>query len=107
MDFDKKQFKDKEYYSVLNSSFKIPTCYGIEVKAGFDNNDGVYLNPQNTVPESGFDVAWIAVPIAQGLFINQRMADLRKAKAQIRLSQSERDLECIQVIYDASIAYFN
>ena len=53
VDFDKKQFKDKEYYSVLNSSFKIPTWYGIEVKAGFDNNDGVYLNPQNTVPNQG------------------------------------------------------
>jgi outer membrane protein TolC len=107
VDFDKKQFKDKEYYSVLNSSFKIPTWYGIEVKAGFDNNDGVYLNPQNTVPNQGLTSLGIAVPIAQGLFINQRMADLRKAKAQIRLSQSERDLECIQVIYDASIAYFN
>ncbi len=107
VDFDKKQFKDKEYYSVLNSSFKIPTWYGIEVKAGFDNNDGVYLNPQNTVPNQGLTSLGISVPVAQGLLINQRMADLRKAKAQIKLSQSERDLECIEVIYDASVAYFN
>lgn len=107
VDFDKKQFKDKEYYSVLNSSFKIPTWYGIEVKAGFDNNDGVYLNPQNTVPNQGLTSLGISVPVAQGLLINQRMADLRKAKAQINLSQSERDLECIEVIYDASVAYFN
>lgn len=107
VDFDKKQFKDKEYYSVLNSSFKIPTWYGIEVKAGFDNNDGVYLNPQNTVPNQGLTSLGISVPVAQGLLINQRMADLRKAKAQIKLSQSERDLECIEVIYEASVAYFN
>src|SRR5215217_1035106 len=40
VDFSKKQFKDKEYYSILNSSFKIPTWYGIEIKAGFDNNEG-------------------------------------------------------------------
>lgn len=107
VDFDKKQFKDKEYYSILNSSFKIPTWYGIEVKAGFDNNDGVYLNPQNTVPNQGLTSLGISVPVAQGLLINQRMADLRKAKAQIKLSQSERDLECIEVIYEASVAYFN
>ena len=25
-DFDQKQFKGKDYYSVFNSSFKIPTC---------------------------------------------------------------------------------
>jgi outer membrane protein TolC len=42
IDFDKKQFKDTEYYSILNSSFKIPTWYGIEIKAGFDQNEGYY-----------------------------------------------------------------
>ena len=55
VDFNKKQFKDKEYYSILNSSFKIPTWYGIEIKAGFDNNEGIYLNPENTVPNQRID----------------------------------------------------
>jgi outer membrane protein TolC len=107
VDFDKKQFKDKEYYSILNSSFKIPTWYGIEVKAGFDNNEGIYLNPQNTVPNQGLTSFGISVPLGQGLLINQRMADVRKAKMQVQLSQAERKLEAIAVLYDASVAYFN
>ena len=107
VDFSKKQFKDKEYYSILNSSFKIPTWYGIEIKAGFDNSEGVYLNPQNTLPNQGLTSLGISVPLGQGLFINQRMADLRKAKMQIQLSQAERKLQAIAILYDASIAYFN
>lgn len=107
VDFSKKQFKDKEYYSILNSSFKIPTWYGIEIKAGFDNNEGIYLNPENTVPNQGLTSLGISVPLGQGLFINQRMADVRKAKMQIKLSQSERKLQAITVLYDASLAYFN
>ncbi|MEA9411416.1 TolC family protein [Flavobacterium sp. PL02] len=107
VDFSQKQFKDKEYYSILNSSFKIPTWYGIELKAGFDNNEGVYLNPENTTPNKGLTSFGISVPIGQGLFINQRMADVRKAKIQIKLSESERKLQAIAVLYDASIAYFN
>lgn len=107
VDFSKKQFKDKEYYSILNSSFKIPTWYGIEIKAGFDNNEGIYLNPENTVPNQGLTSLGISVPLGQGLFINQRMADVRKAKLQIKLSQSERKLQAITVLYDASLAYFN
>jgi outer membrane protein TolC len=107
VDFSKKQFKDKEYYSVLNSSFKIPTWYGIEIKAGFDNNEGIYLNPENTVPNKGLTSLGISVPLGQGLFINQRMADVRKAKMQMQLSQSERKLQAIAVLYDASLAYFN
>lgn len=107
VDFSKKQFKDKEYYSILNSSFKIPTWYGIEIKAGFDNNEGIYLNPENTVPNQGLTSLGISVPLGQGLFINQRMADVRKAKIQMQLSQSERKLQAITVLYDASLAYFN
>ncbi|OAB28011.1 Outer membrane protein TolC [Flavobacterium fryxellicola] len=107
VDFSQKQFKDKEYYSILNSSFKIPTWYGIEIKAGFDNNEGIYLNPENTVPNQGLTSLGITVPLGQGLFINQRMADVRKAKMQIQLSQAERKLQAIAVLYDASLAYFN
>jgi outer membrane protein TolC len=107
VDYDKKQFKDKEYYSILNSSFKIPTWYGIELKASFDDNQGYYLNPQNTTPTAGLTSFGISVPLGQGLLINQRMADIRKAKMQIELSQSERKLQAISVLYDASLAYFN
>lgn len=107
VDFDKKQFKDSQYYSLLNSSFKIPTWYGIEVKAGFDNSEGIYLNPQNTLPNQGLTSLGINIPLGQGLLINQRMADLRKAKIQIQLSQAERKLKAIEVLYNASVAYFN
>ncbi len=107
VDFDKKQFKNSEYYSVLNSSFKIPTWYGIELKAGFEQNEGVFLNPENTVPNTGLTSFGITIPLAQGLLINQRMADLRKAKLQIKLSEAEQRLQSILVLYDASLAYFN
>jgi outer membrane protein TolC len=107
VDFSQKKFKDKEYYSILNSSFKIPTWYGIELKAGFDNSEGVYLNPENTTPNQGLTSLGISVPLGQGLFINQRMADIRKAKIQMQLSQSERKLQAIAILYDASLAYFN
>ena len=107
VDFDKKQFKDKTYYSILNSSFKIPTWYGIEVKAGFDNSEGVYLNRENTLPNKGLSSLGINLPLGQGLLINQRMADLQKAKIQLRWSQAERKLQSIEVLHAASIAYFN
>jgi outer membrane protein TolC len=91
----------------LNSSFKIPTWYGVEIKAGFDNNDGYYLNPENNTPNQGLTSLGISVPLGQGLFINQRMADLRKAKIQVQLSQAERKLEAIKILSDAAVAYFN
>ena len=107
LDYNKKQFQGTEYYSIMNSSFKIPTWYGIDIKAGFDENDGYYLNPQNKTLGNGLTSLGISVPLGQGLLINQRMADLQKAKIQVKLSQAEQKLEAIAVLYDASVAYFN
>lgn len=106
VDFEKKNFKDQTYYAILNSSFKIPTWYGIEIKAGFDNNEGIYLNPENTLPNQGLTSLGISVPIGQGLFINERMANLRKAKTQLNLSKAEQKLEAVAILHDAGIAYF-
>ncbi len=107
VDFNEKQFKNKTYYSVLNSSFKIPTWYGIELKAGFDNAEGIYVNPENTLPNTGITSLGISVPIGQGLFINQRMADIRKAKIAQNLNSAERNLQAIEVLYEASMSYAN
>lgn len=107
IDFNEKQFKDNNYYSILNSSFKIPTWYGIELKAGFDNAEGIYVNPENTLPNSGLTSFGISIPVGQGLFINQRMADIRKAKIAQNLNSAERNLQAIEVLYEASISYTN
>jgi outer membrane protein TolC len=107
IDFSEKQFKNNNYYSILNSSFKIPTWYGIELKAGFDNSEGIYMNPENTLPNTGLTSVGISVPLGQGLFINQRMADLRKAKIAQNLNAAERNLQAIEVLYEASISYIN
>ncbi|HBK82268.1 MAG TPA: transporter, partial [Flavobacterium sp.] len=105
-DYTNKQYKNQNYYSILNGSFKIPTWYGIEVKAAFDNNEGVYLNPDMTVPNSGLTSLGITVPVGQGLFINQRMTDIRNAKLQQKINEAERNLEAIEVLHRAAIAYF-
>ncbi len=107
VDYDRKQFKNSEYFSILNSSFKIPTWYGIEVKASFDNGEGMYINPEHVTPNSGLTSVGITVPLGQGLWINQRMTDLRKGKLQVQLSEAEQKLAAVEVLYDASVVYFD
>ena len=107
VDYASKEFKGTEYYSLLNSSFKIPTWYGVEFKAGFDNAEGMYVNPEHVTPNSGLTSFGVSVPLGQGLFINQRMADVRSAKAMLLLGQAERNLRAAAAIYEASKAYFH
>jgi len=105
--YDRKDFKDTRYFDLFNAAFKIPTWYGIELKAKFEQNEGFYLNPQNTVPDDGLFAAGISVPIGQGLFINERMAALKQAKAYQQQSLADQQLAVNKVLYDASVAYFD
>lgn len=106
-DYNGKRFKDTEYYDLLNATFKIPTWYGIEFKANFEQNEGVFLNPENSVPDNGLYSAGISVPVARGLLINDRMATLRKAKFFREQVKAEKDILVNEILYQASLAYFN
>ncbi len=107
IDYDRKKFKGLEYYDLLNATFKVPTWYGIEFKGGFEQNDGDFLNPQNSVPQDGLFNAGISIPVGQGLVINDRMATLRKAKFFREQTKADRDILINTILYDASLAYFD
>lgn len=107
VDYDRKEFKGSEYYDRFNATFKIPTWYGIELKGQFEQNEGDFLNPEETVPTDGLYSAGVSVSVARGLWINERMATLRKAKLFTRQSEADRDLLVNQILFDAASAYFN
>ena len=107
VDHSRKKFKNTEYYDQLNATFKIPTWYGIELKGNFEQNQGDFLNSQAFVPDDGLYSAGISASLGQGLFINQRMADLKKAKFFKEQTFADREILINQILYDASIAYFN
>ena len=107
VDFDKKEFKNKEYYNNLNSTFKIPTYYGLEFKANFENNEGLYLNPENRVPTDGLYAAGVSASLLKGLLMNKRMASLKQAKLFINQAQEDQLILVNEILYNASLSYFN
>lgn len=107
VDYDRKEFKGSEYFDRLNATFKIPTWYGIELKGNFEQNDGDFLNPDQTVPTDGLYSAGISVSVGQGLWINERMATMKQAKLFREQSIADRDLMVNQILYEAALAYFD
>jgi outer membrane protein TolC len=107
VDFNKKQFKEKEYYNKLNAAFKIPTYYGLEFKANFENNEGNYLNPEYNTPTDGLYAAGISASLLKGLLINNRMASLKQAKFFLNQAKEDQQILVNKILYNASLSYFN
>lgn len=108
-EFDKhrKDFKDTEYYDKMKAVFKVPTWYGIELKGSWENNTGVFLNPEGIVPEDGLYAAGISVSVLEGLLIDDRRASLRKAKFYREQTLAQQELLLNQILYEAALAYFS
>lgn len=102
-----KYFNNDQYYSIINSGLKIPTWLGIDISAGYETTDGIYLNPELTTPDAGLVYAGISIPIGQGLFIDKRRADLKKAKLFEEITLLERDLMLNDLFFNAGKAYWD
>ncbi|MDB4402628.1 TolC family protein [Algibacter sp.] len=107
VDYDRKKFKNTEYYDRLNASFKIPTWFGVELKGNFEENTGDFLNPQAFIPEDGLYSAGVSVPVARGLLTNSRMAMLRQSRLYVKQAQVDRQLLVNNILYNATVTYFN
>ncbi|MEL0650467.1 TolC family protein [Algibacter sp. TI.3.09] len=107
VDYNRKKFKSTTYYDKLNSTFKIPTWYGVELKANYENNDGSYLNPEYNTPDDGLYSAGVSVSLAKGLLTNERMATLKQSKLYLKYAQAEQKLVINDILYNAISTYFN
>jgi outer membrane protein TolC len=89
-DYEQKYFDTKTYYSIGEYGFKIPTWYGLEVKGGYATADGAFVSPENKLPKSGQAILGVSLPVLQGLRIDERRANYRKAEQTNGLNEADR-----------------
>jgi outer membrane protein TolC len=103
--FNDKFFKDKNYYQLSNGGLSIPTRYGVEFKTGYEQNEGVYLNPENNTPSKGLYYTQISLPLVQGLMTDERRTILKQSQINVKASQAELDFQLNELFYKAGKSY--
>jgi outer membrane protein TolC len=102
---ERKVFGGTTYYDWMHTELKIPTWYGIEFKAGIEENLGDLLNPDVTFGQSSY--LGVSVPLAKNLVMDKRRAVLQQAKVFREQSKAERLILINDLLFDASYAYWN
>ncbi len=105
-EWDQKFFDGKSYYHLAQGGLKIPTWYGLEVGAEYGWTDGIFLNPERTLPSVGQAAFGVTANVLQGLVIDKRRADLQKAKIFQQASEVERRQVLNDLLMDAGGSYW-
>ncbi len=102
---NEKNFDDKLYYRKFNAKVVVPTQYGLDFVAGYENTTGNFLNPENSTDRFGLWHLGVEVNILQGLIINERSIAFDQAEIFQDLAVSERAILINKLLYSASLSY--
>jgi outer membrane protein TolC len=106
-DYDRKRFKDTNYFDKREAGVVVPTWGGVELKGLIEQNTGSLLNPEKDVPDDGLIALGASVNVGQGLLIDRRRAALRQAQIYVESTKAERQLILNDLYLDATETYWN
>lgn len=102
-----KYFANKDYYSLINGEVRIPTWYGIDFKGGYDINRGIFLGNENKTPDNGLWYAGVSVPLGQGLWIDERRAQVKSARIGQNLAINQQQDMTNEVLFQTANVYWD
>lgn len=105
-DYNNKTYNGKNYYSYFENSIKIPTWYGIEVKAGYDFVYGSEVSNENRLPDDGLGYLGISVPLGRNLFLDKKRATLKQAQLFKEASEQQRIIMLNDLLLEALDTYY-
>ena len=101
----RKSFAAAGYYNYLDAALKIPTPAGIDIKLGYEQTSGAFVNPDRTTPSSGLLSAGVVVPLGRGVITDSRRNALAQAKALGAVASAERQRVVNRLLLSATRDY--
>jgi outer membrane protein TolC len=108
----RKSFKGSNYFSIWENTLRVPLWYGVDILAGYENNGGPNINPEDLTTAQGLTSLGLSIPLGQGLIIDERRATLRQARLLEDLAEAEQVkainkflLEAAKQYWDWTLAY--
>lgn len=102
----KKTYSETDYYTARSAQLEVPTWMGLKFGAGWEQNDGQFLNPESSLPDAGLLHAGVSLDLGAGLLMDSRRAALRQAEIGLELGEIDRQLALNKLYVEATKVYF-
>ncbi|WP_048506113.1 TolC family protein [Chryseobacterium angstadtii] len=99
-----KNIDGTQYYQQKNIELGIPTWYGIDLTASYNDLNGQKLNSSDT--KGGLYQMGITIPLAKNLLYDKRRALLDQAKFALKMTEAEQAVLTNDLLLDAENTYW-
>ncbi len=106
LDWNRKIFKDTVYYDYKDFGLKVPTWFGANLMAGFQQNAGKNINPAEFTPSEGLWYLGLDFNIVQSVVIDERRAVLKMALAMKQINDAEKIKIINKILLNAAKDYW-
>lgn len=104
-EFFQKYFSDKEYYTIGNATLSWNSFIGLGLEAGYERNQGDFLNSQLFTPDNGLAFVGLNMPLLRGLGTDAERNAWRKASLGLELALADSSLLMNDLQYLGMMAY--
>lgn len=106
-DVEQKSFDGKNYFTIGEVGVEAPSMMGLKFKSAYTWSSGIFLNPEYNLPSQGQIVVGLSANLGQGLFIDERRADLKISRIFQNASETERKALLIDLLLIGNDIYWD
>ena len=106
-DYQRKSFSNTDYFTVWQSEVKLPTRLPVDFSVGYENNEGQFLNNDDSVPKNGLIYGTVNLSLIRGLLFDGQRYQLQDAELKGIKSQIEKNILTREIIFQAVSAYID
>lgn len=100
-----KKIESVNYYNQISYDISIPTWYGLDFTAGYQNIQGDRID--NSQTQAGISYLGVNIPLAKNLIYDKRRAAIDQAKIMANISIYEQQNIVNDISNEAMITYWN
>jgi outer membrane protein TolC len=105
--YNQKKYDNKTYYNKIQSGIKVKTPIGVKLGGGFNDNSGVFLNPESNVPVQGLAYLGLEVPLGAGMFTDAERTNLKQQRLENNAATLVNKLTVNDYLLEAGEAYWD
>ncbi len=102
-----KSFDNKRYFQYWNGQVNIPTRTPLSFDFGYEQSDGVFLNPEATLPTHGLFYGGVNLSLLRGLLFDKTRFELQDASYIAIENTIQAEIILNELLYHAITSYIN